>query len=584
MAVNTGRPIPTAFPVVFINSTSTTIPDYLGIIEANPSGAAAWTLPLLDSISEGSYLWIQNKSSFTITLTPQAGETIGGAGSYAIAGNYVLTLYSDRTNDWKVWSYLPPVVVGGPGSSTDNALVRWNGTSGSVIQNSNAILTDAGDLSLVGNLLVGGTFHSVGAALFDDRIDAAGPINISDATKAYQINTVNALRLNGTNLLVGPGGASSGTNNVSVGVGVSPSVTSASDNTLVGNGAGAAITIGGNNSCFGRTAGDTISTGGNNTCLGSGSDVSLGTASFRTALGAGVTCNLDNSVQIGRDGTDDVYAGRNFQTPSGGITSLNSVNISTTTESYKIGGIRAVYLNGTNLILGPAGIPSSTQNVLIGVAVAPSIGAAANNTITGYGAGPALTTGASNSFYGQGSGTVIDVGSNNSCFGAGATVNLAASSFRTSIGAGAVCTGDNKVQLGRDATDNVAVGRHLLVPSGTIGAAGSLVQVNKANYTQTTSNTTAVTVTSNAGNITMFGALATAAQSLSATFTIDFTAVSTTAIIKLQVTGYSGTWGTNGIPQAVIQSVSAGVATVAVYNQSAANALSGTVTFSFIAV
>lgn len=584
MAVNTGRPIPTAFPVVFINSTSTTIPDYLGIIEANPSGAAAWTLPLLDSISEGSYLWIQNKSSFTITLTPQAGETIGGAGSYAIAGNYVLTLYSDRTNDWKVWSYLPPVVVGGPGSSTDNALVRWNGTSGSVIQNSNAILTDAGDLSLVGNLLIGGTLHTVGAATFDSSIDAVGPINITDATKAYQINTVNALRLNSTNLLVGPGGASSGTNNVSVGVGVSPSVTSASDNTLVGNGAGAAITIGGNNSCFGRTAGDTISTGGNNTCLGSGSDVSLGTGSFRTAVGSNVTCNLDNSVQIGRDGTDDVYAGRNFQTPSGGITSLNSVNISTTTESYQIGGIRAVYLNGTNLILGPAGIPTSTQNVLIGVAVAPSIGAAANNTITGYGAGPALTTGASNSFYGQGSGTVIDTGSSNSCFGAGATVNLAASSFRTAIGAGAVCTGDNKVQLGRDATDNVAVGRHLLVPSGTIGAAGSLVQVNKANYTQTTSNTTAVTVTSNVGNITMFGALATAAQSLSATFTIDFTAVSTTAIIKLQVTGYSGTWGTNGIPQAVIQSVSAGVATVSVYNQSAANALSGTVTFSYIAV
>lgn len=39
----------------------------------------------------------------------------------------------------------------GPGSSTDNALVRWDGTAGVSIQNSNAILTDAGDLTLAGD-------------------------------------------------------------------------------------------------------------------------------------------------------------------------------------------------------------------------------------------------------------------------------------------------------------------------------------------------------------------------------------------------------------------------------------------------
>ncbi len=36
----------------------------------------------------------------------------------------------------------------GPGSSTDNALVRWDGVTGTMIQNSNAILSDAGLLSL----------------------------------------------------------------------------------------------------------------------------------------------------------------------------------------------------------------------------------------------------------------------------------------------------------------------------------------------------------------------------------------------------------------------------------------------------
>jgi len=42
--------------------------------------------------------------------------------------------------------------VSGPGSSTDDALVRFDGISGTVIQNSNATLTDAGALTLVSTL------------------------------------------------------------------------------------------------------------------------------------------------------------------------------------------------------------------------------------------------------------------------------------------------------------------------------------------------------------------------------------------------------------------------------------------------
>jgi hypothetical protein len=43
----------------------------------------------------------------------------------------------------------------GPLSSTDNALVRWDGTAGVVIQDSNAILDDDGNLVLVSGLMVG---------------------------------------------------------------------------------------------------------------------------------------------------------------------------------------------------------------------------------------------------------------------------------------------------------------------------------------------------------------------------------------------------------------------------------------------
>jgi hypothetical protein len=46
--------------------------------------------------------------------------------------------------------------VTGPASSTDNALVRWDGTTGQLIQNSLAILSDAGSLTGLTALSVNG--------------------------------------------------------------------------------------------------------------------------------------------------------------------------------------------------------------------------------------------------------------------------------------------------------------------------------------------------------------------------------------------------------------------------------------------
>lgn len=37
--------------------------------------------------------------------------------------------------------------VSGPVSSTDNALVRWDGTTGTLVSNSVAILSDTGELT-----------------------------------------------------------------------------------------------------------------------------------------------------------------------------------------------------------------------------------------------------------------------------------------------------------------------------------------------------------------------------------------------------------------------------------------------------
>lgn len=57
----------------------------------------------------------------------------------------------------------------GPSSSSDNALVRFDGVTGKIIQNSNAILSDAGDLSLTNPLAIssGGTGQNSKTSAFD---------------------------------------------------------------------------------------------------------------------------------------------------------------------------------------------------------------------------------------------------------------------------------------------------------------------------------------------------------------------------------------------------------------------------------
>lgn len=76
-------------------------------------------------------------------------------------------------------------LITGPGSSTDNALVRWDGTAGVAIQNSNATLTDAGSMSLAEGLT------AVGNVTTPQVIQ---PVSI--VTSAYtEVTNVNSLVL-----------------------------------------------------------------------------------------------------------------------------------------------------------------------------------------------------------------------------------------------------------------------------------------------------------------------------------------------------------------------------------------------------
>lgn len=80
-------------------------------------------------------------------------------------------------------------LISGPGSSTDNALVRWNGTTGAAVQNSNATLSDAGALTVALGLTVtaGGaaitgttTINNSGTAVTTIGTGGLGAVNIGN--------------------------------------------------------------------------------------------------------------------------------------------------------------------------------------------------------------------------------------------------------------------------------------------------------------------------------------------------------------------------------------------------------------------
>lgn len=54
---------------------------------------------------------------------------------------------------------------GDPGSSTDNAIVRWDGTDGSVLQNSGVVINDAKDTSGINDLTMTGNITATGALI-----------------------------------------------------------------------------------------------------------------------------------------------------------------------------------------------------------------------------------------------------------------------------------------------------------------------------------------------------------------------------------------------------------------------------------
>lgn len=114
------------------------------IVYINKSVAASTIVNLPATPTTGRRVEIKDAkgdaATNNITVTPATG-TIDGAATYVINANYGGAIFSYNGSEWdvianKIFS------SASSGASTDNAVVRWDGTGGNKLQNSGVIVDD----------------------------------------------------------------------------------------------------------------------------------------------------------------------------------------------------------------------------------------------------------------------------------------------------------------------------------------------------------------------------------------------------------------------------------------------------------
>lgn len=108
----------------------------------------------------GQRLIVRTISGHTITIKHGASNIqCPGAADIVITSVHHVELFFDAST-WWVMSVYKNVI--GPSSSTDNALTRFNGTTGELVQNSGVIVDDSNNITGVNNLTVNGNASVTG--------------------------------------------------------------------------------------------------------------------------------------------------------------------------------------------------------------------------------------------------------------------------------------------------------------------------------------------------------------------------------------------------------------------------------------
>lgn len=121
-----------------------------------------------NSVLEPLFVSIYNKDTANVTVTVKTddGTTERIIGKWLLATLEVL-MY-EKGGGWYVMTASGSIKQGsgvsGPASSTDNAVVRWDSTTGTIIQNSGVIVDDTNNVTGVVALTMNGLLDNSGAA------------------------------------------------------------------------------------------------------------------------------------------------------------------------------------------------------------------------------------------------------------------------------------------------------------------------------------------------------------------------------------------------------------------------------------
>lgn len=161
-------------------------------------------------MSQAGYTPIQLYYSTTAAATPSAGNL--AAGELAVNITDGKLFYKDNGGVVRVLATAAGSAgdVVGPGSSTDNALVRFDGTTGKLVQNSAGVLSDAGVLTGLTGLTSSGSITFSGLTAGRVTYAGTGGLLQDSANLTFDGTTLTANALTVSNAVTLSGGTANG--------------------------------------------------------------------------------------------------------------------------------------------------------------------------------------------------------------------------------------------------------------------------------------------------------------------------------------------------------------------------------------
>jgi len=358
------------------------------------------------------------------------------------------------------------VIVGtvGAGTATDNAVARFDGTTGEILQNSAATIDDTGAATFVGSVNVSGTSASAAdLKLYEDtdngtnyvafKSPASVASNVTWTLPSADGTNGQALTTNGSGTLAFSTISTSAATPTTLGTVYGKSDNGSPYETALGYQALAVTSGGAANVAVGYRAGYAITSGQGNIAIGAESVYAVTTGS--------------NNIGIGRNALQNNTASNNV-----GI-GYNALTANTTGASNVAVGYQAGNANLTNSNFVAIGYQAALNNkaddsVYIGAFAGQANTTGAFNHAVGYAALYPNTTGSNNTAFGYASLRLNTTGSNNVAVGHQALNQNTTASFNTAIGYQAgysnttgiiTAIGDRAGYSNTTGTENVAIGR-----------------------------------------------------------------------------------------------------------------------------